>query len=156
MADVTAEIVELAPQEAVTVRGDVAIAELPEFFERAFHEAAEAASASGVDVIGPPFGYYPEMPAETVAVEAGYPVSAPVETRGNAHRFVLPGGRAVRAIHVGPYETLDKTYDGLQSWMADRVSDRQSGCGSATSPTPRSNATQPRGGRGSSGRSVDV
>ena len=120
MADVTPELVDLAPQEAMTVRGDVAIAELPAFFERAFHEAAEAASASGVDVVGPPFGFYPEMPTETVAVEAGFPVSAPAETQGNAHRFVLPGGRAVQAIHLGPYETMEKTYDTLQSWMAER------------------------------------
>jgi effector-binding domain-containing protein len=120
MAEVTAEIVELAPQEAIAVRGDVAIADLPRFFERAFHEAAEAAAAAGVDVIGPPFGFYPEAPTETVAVEAGFPVSAPAEARGNAHRFVLPGGRAVRAIHVGSYETMDRTYAELQSWMAVR------------------------------------
>jgi effector-binding domain-containing protein len=120
MADVTPEIVDLAPQEAVAVRGEVAIADLPGFFERAFHEAAEAASASGAEVVGPPFAFYPEMPTDTVAVEAGFPVSAPVDTHGNAHRFLLPGGRAVRAIHAGPYETMVKTYDALQRWMAER------------------------------------
>lgn len=120
MADVTPEIVELEPQEAIAVRGDVAIRDLPGFFERAFHEAAEAAEASGVEIIGPPFGFYPEMPTDTVAVEAGFPVSAPAEAHGNAHRFVLPGGRAVQATHVGPFDTMETTYDQLQSWMAEQ------------------------------------
>lgn len=120
MVEISPEVVELDPQEAVAVRGDVAIAELSGFFGRAFREAAEAASASGVDIVGPPFGFYPEMPTETVAVEAGFPVSAPAVTHGNAHRFVLPGGRAVQAIHTGPYDTMEDTYNDLQAWMAEQ------------------------------------
>jgi effector-binding domain-containing protein len=120
MSEVTPEIVELEPQEAIAARGDVAIADLAGFFERAFREAAEAADASGVEIVGPPFGFYPRMPTDTVAVEAGFPVSAPPETHGNAHRLVLPGGRAVRTTHVGPYETMETTYNQLQSWMAEQ------------------------------------
>jgi effector-binding domain-containing protein len=119
MAELVPEIVVLEPQDAIAVRGDVKIADLPGFFERAFREAAEAAGGSGVEIVGPPFGFYPEMPTETVAVEAGFPVSAPVEAQGNAHRIVLPGGRAVQAVHVGPYDTMEKSYDQLQSWMAE-------------------------------------
>ncbi len=118
MSEVSPEIVELEPQEAIAVRGDVVVAELPRFFERAFHEAAEAANACGIQIIGPPFGFYPEMPAETVAVEAGFPVSTPAKAHGSAHRFVLPGGRAVHVIHTGPYDTMEKTYNDLQAWMA--------------------------------------
>lgn len=114
------EIVDLEPQEAIAVRGDVAVADLPRFFERAFHEAAEAAHASGVEIVGPPFAFYPRMPTETVAVEAGFPVSGPVNAYGNAHRLVLPGGRAVQAVHAGPYDTMTETYEDLQSWMSEQ------------------------------------
>lgn len=119
MAELVPEIVLLEPQDAIVVRGDVTIADLPGFFERAFHEAAEAAGARGVEIVGPPFGFYPEMPTETVAVEAGFPVSAPVEAYGHAHHIVLPGGRALQAMHVGPFDTMEKSYDQLQSWMAE-------------------------------------
>jgi effector-binding domain-containing protein len=120
MSEIHPEIVELVPQDAVAVRGDVAFAELPEFFGRAFAESAAAAAACGVTIIGPPFGFYPEMPTMTVAVEAGFPVSGPIEPRGNAHPLVLPGGRAVQAMHIGPYDTMVQTYAALQSWMAER------------------------------------
>ncbi|HET9732195.1 MAG TPA: GyrI-like domain-containing protein [Acidimicrobiales bacterium] len=120
MTELSPEIVELEPQEAIAVRGEVAFDELPAFFERAFRESAEAASASGVDIVGPPFGFYPEMPTETVVVEAGFPVSARPEPHGSAHRLVLPGGRAVRATHVGPYEAMARSYGELRAWMAQQ------------------------------------
>ncbi len=113
------QVVEIEPQEAVTVRGDVPVADLTEFFSHAFGEAATAASIAGVDIVGPPFALYPEMPTTTVAVEAGFPVSAPVGTNGDAHRTVLPGGRVVQAVHVGPYDSLEQSYAELQSWMVD-------------------------------------
>lgn len=113
------EIVELQPQDAVAVRGEVSFDQLPEFFQRAFPAAACAANESGVDIVGPPFGCYPEPPTETVTVEAGFAVSAPVRRHGDAHTLVLPGGRAVRAMHVGPYDTLARTYDELRGWMAE-------------------------------------
>ncbi len=119
MAELSPEIVELEPQEAIAVRGDVAITDLPAFFARAFHEAAEAANAAGVEIIGPPFAFYPTMPTATVAVEAGFPLSARAEASGNAHPFVLPGGRVVQVVHVGPYDTMEKTYTALQTWMAE-------------------------------------
>lgn len=118
MTTVTPELVELEPQETVAVRGEIAIADLPAFFGRAFHEAMAAARAGGVAIVGPAFGFYPRSPAGTVVIEAGFPVSGPVEAHDEAHRLVLPGGRALRVVHVGPFETLEKTYRELQSWAA--------------------------------------
>lgn len=119
MAVLTPDIVTLQPQEAIAVGAEVPLAELPAFFAQAFHEAVEAATESRVQVVGPPFGYYPRMPGETVAVEAGFPVSAPVRDHGRAHRIVLPGGRAVEVVHVGGYDTMHRTYADLQRWMAE-------------------------------------
>lgn len=93
------------------------MAELTEFFGRAFTEAARAAAAAGVEIVGPPFGFYPEMPTDVVVVEAGFPVSARPASDGEAHALLLPGGRAVHAIHVGPYDTMEQTYEAVQSWM---------------------------------------
>ncbi len=117
MASLEPEIVELEDQETLAVRGDVPVAGLPEFFGNAFTAVWAAAQEAGVDIAGPPFGFYPSMPTDTVVVEAGAPVSAPVETSGEVHRLVLPGGRAVVAVHVGTFDTLKKSYTELQAWM---------------------------------------
>ena len=120
MRTLAPELVELQPQEAVAVRGVVALDELPAFLERAFHTASEAAQAAGVEIAGPPFAFYPELPTEVVVVEAGFVVSDHVDPCGDAHPLVLPGGRGVRAMHIGPYDMLERTYDGLLRWMSDR------------------------------------
>lgn len=58
-----AEIIELSPQATIAVRGDVTV---------------------GVDIVDPPFSFYPAMPSETVSVEAGVPVSGQVCSRCTA------------------------------------------------------------------------
>ncbi|MEM9608377.1 MAG: GyrI-like domain-containing protein [Actinomycetota bacterium] len=113
------EIVDLDPEEAIAVHGDVALEDLPGFFERAFADAAAGAQAAGVEIIGPPFGYYPATDGDVVAVEAGFPVTALVGETDSTHPLILPGGAAVVVTHVGPYEALADTYDELQAWMAD-------------------------------------
>ncbi len=114
------EIVELPDQDTLAVRGDVPYAEMPDFFGRAFTAVTTAVSESGVQVVGPPFGFYPTTSTDTAVVEAGVPVlAAPTETSGEVHRLVLPGGRAVVAVHVGPYDTLHQTYDALSTWMKE-------------------------------------
>ena len=119
MAEIAPLFVELEPHEAVALRGEVPIPELSGFFERAFAAVADAIEAAGVEVAGPPFGFYPEQPGETVVVEAGFPVSERVEPDAPVHRLVLPGGRAIEVVHVGSFETLQQTYSQLEAWMAE-------------------------------------
>ena len=74
---------------------------------------------TSVQIIGPPFGLYPELPGERVVVEAGFPVSAPVDPDGEAHPLLLPGGRAAAMVHEGPYDVLAQAYERLERWMQD-------------------------------------
>jgi effector-binding domain-containing protein len=118
MAD--CEIVELPPQPTAVVKARLPMAELPSLFGHAFADVWALLGAQGVEVAGPPFGFYPSMPGETVEVEAGFPVAGDFEPSGDVVRSELPGGRAVRTMHVGPYKTLPSTYEALQRWMTDQ------------------------------------
>ena len=111
---------DLEPQIAAAVRGELPVSELPSFFGRAFTAVWAAVEEAGASVAGPPFGYYPSMPTDVVVVEAGFPVSTRIEPSGEVHPLELPGGRAVVTVHVGPYETMAQTYTELQQWMADQ------------------------------------
>jgi effector-binding domain-containing protein len=75
-----------------------------------------AVATQGVAITGPPFGFYPRMPSDTVEVVVGFPVAAPIAADGEVEPFTLPGGRAVTATHVGPYEELENTYAELLAW----------------------------------------
>lgn len=110
----------IAPQHTAVVRADVPMAELPAVFDRAFHEVMRAVTAQGLTVTGPPFGFYPRMPAATVEVAAGFPVSAPMAPDGDVTAMELPGGRVITGIHVGRFEELERTYRELTEWAASQ------------------------------------
>lgn len=117
MQTFSAEIVELEPQYVLAVRGEVPVSELSEFFAAAFRKVFSVAEENRIAIVGPPFGYYPEMPTDVVIVEAGFPVGAPAGYSGEVHDLLLPGGRALVVVHVGPFDTMVDTYSRIQAWM---------------------------------------
>jgi effector-binding domain-containing protein len=116
----TFEIIEIEPQQVAVVRGAVALDRLPDFFGSAFTAVMAALEAQGVAPTGPPFGYYPTHPTEVVEVEAGFPTASAIDAQGDVVPAILPGGRAVSCVHVGPYDTLTQTYAELEAWVADQ------------------------------------
>jgi effector-binding domain-containing protein len=108
------EIHELHPQEAAIVRIEASVAELPTVMGDALHEVLEQMTTAGVELAGPPFTRYPSFGPDTVTAECGFPVLRPAPSMGRVVSAQLPGGLAASIIHLGPYETLDQTYDQLQ------------------------------------------
>ena len=103
-------------QQAAAVRRNVPMAELTTAFDTGFSQVMRAVTEQGATVTGPPFGYYPSRPGETVDVSVGFPVSRAVSA-GDVQPFELPGGQAVVGTHVGPYDQLEGTYGELMTWV---------------------------------------
>jgi effector-binding domain-containing protein len=107
------EVLDLEPTPTAVVRGSVPLPELPEFFRRAYGMVFRELERQGIAPVGEPFAFYPSEPTETVEVAAGVATAAPFEPAGEVVASTLPGGRAVTALHVGPYERLERTYRDL-------------------------------------------
>lgn len=115
------QIIERDEQPTAAVRERVPISELPAFFARAYHRTMTALQAQGVHPTGPPFAKYHGAPTDGAAdVEAGFPVSAPVTPEDGVVAGALPGGKVVEAVHVGPYDTMEKTYHEMMKWIGER------------------------------------
>ena len=112
------EVNERAEGLTAGVRKAVPMDELTDFFSHAFTETMRVLTEQGIQPAGPPFGKYYGMPGATVDVEAGYPVAEPVTASGEVVPGLLPGGRAVEAVHVGPYDTLVQTYAAIEEFVA--------------------------------------
>ncbi|MGY3556491.1 GyrI-like domain-containing protein [Williamsia sp. R60] len=112
-------LVDNAVQQTAGIREQVPISELSEFFARAFGSTMAALQAQGVDTAGPPFGKYFGQPSDVVDVEAGFPVATPITPVDDVVPGTLPGGKAVEAVHVGPYDTMAGTYAELERYCAD-------------------------------------
>ena len=106
------------PQPAAVLRAEVPMEDLRSVFDRGFREVMRVTEAQGIAITGPPFGFYPRMPSDTVEVAVGFPVSAEVTPDGDVTAFELPGGRVATGIHVGSYESLEASYRELMDWAA--------------------------------------
>ncbi len=103
-------LIRTTDQPTAVVRERVPMANLREFFGRAFGAVMAAAQAQNTSPTGPPFAMYHGMPTDTVEVEAGFPVSPDFSAAGEVISGLLPASDAIEAVHKGPYDTLERTY----------------------------------------------
>lgn len=99
-----------------------AYGQVPEGFDRLYGFA----SAHGLIPTGSPHAVYltpPELPEAEAAWELWAPVAAPAETReADEHGLgvkEVPGKTVAWVMHMGPYETIAPTYEGLMRWIAE-------------------------------------
>ena len=80
------------------------------------------AQRHGLAITGPPFARYPEVGMGSLVIEGGVTVAAPPSTAlsEGIEALTIPAGRAVVAVHRGPYDTLTESYQEIERWMRDR------------------------------------
>jgi effector-binding domain-containing protein len=115
------EVVTTDPRHIMGLRERVATTELSRFFARALPDVTKKLHRAGVDPAGPPVAIYRDEHDHDFEVTVGFPVDrVPILTYGLVCE-TLPGGRMVRAIHTGPYDSLPQTYARLGAWFAQQT-----------------------------------
>lgn len=112
--------VDLEPQVVVGLREVVPLQELPAFFARAFTAVGAELVREDVSPAGPWLAVYRGAPTDSVDVTEGVSVRRRLTPSGGLDLVTLPGGAAVQALHVGPYDQLATTYGELETWLGDR------------------------------------
>lgn len=54
-----------------------------------------------------------------IDVEAGLPITQAHATRGDIVGGTLPASKAVEAVHIGSYDTMQRSYEEIAGWMAE-------------------------------------
>jgi effector-binding domain-containing protein len=115
------DVVTIQSRPIVGLRERVAIADLSRFFARALPLVAERVGRAGIHPIGPPVAVYQDEHGQEFQVTAGFPVEHSHTSVDGLVWETLPGGRAVRAVHSGPYASLPEAYARLGAWFAQRA-----------------------------------
>jgi effector-binding domain-containing protein len=113
------EVVELAPRRALTIRRTVPQSGLGAFFMEIFPMLRTAIVAQGAMPAGPPFARYHNGDPAAFDTEAGIPFTGSVTASSGARVTTLPGGRAAKTVHIGPYDTLSQEYRRIEAWLTD-------------------------------------
>lgn len=107
---------EFQPVPAAVVRGHVDPGQIAGFLGAAYTDVLRLIGEQHRSPAGPPFARWTPTP-DGFDVEAGFPVTAPIEPAGPVVAATLPGGPVVTAVHRGSYETVAETYDAVAEWM---------------------------------------
>jgi len=107
----------LRSHHTATVREEVAQGDLAEAMGRIFQAVNVTLEKQNVERDGAPFARYHTF-GETVDLEAGVMVAAPITPDGDVTPGELPAGPAAIAVHAGPYESLSATYDAMNRWLS--------------------------------------
>ncbi|MXY56833.1 MAG: GyrI-like domain-containing protein [Gammaproteobacteria bacterium] len=106
MPDVAIETVELEPQAALVVCRKVAIADLGEALADILPRVYRHIAGASQQPAGMPFTRYFDMDGVTFDIAAGMPVRQTIDGTGDIEEHVLPGGRALTALHLGAYQDV--------------------------------------------------
>jgi effector-binding domain-containing protein len=123
--DLAVELHDLGPKPTVAVRVTAPTPSLGELFDLHLPNIADRIADLGGEPAGAPFARYHEFSEDSVDVEIGIPVVAPVANLrpvaeaapGEVAGGELPGGRVAITVHRGPYEGLSVTYRRLEGWL---------------------------------------
>ena len=121
-------IVELTARPTIAVRVHGTADQIAAMFGDNLPRVFARVSATGATLASPAFGRYHEFSPENVDVEIGVGVNAVPEgltplaecELGEVGASELPGGTAAIATHLGPYNTLSRTYDRLHEWIHEQ------------------------------------
>ena len=106
---------DVTPVDTAVVRSTVPISEIGSAVSGAFKQVWEQLAARGVAPTGLAFGRF-GMHGDSISVEAGFSVPAPITGKGDVQPGRLPGGQAAVTLHVGPYDKIGPAYSALQAW----------------------------------------
>ena len=115
----TPEIIDLPARQAAVVRIEGPVADMPRLMGEAFELTMQAVTQSGASYAGHPFARYESVEPQIVA-EVGFPFTGTVTPIGRVFISELPGGRAVKTTHVGPYERIGEAWNRATTWIAEQ------------------------------------
>jgi effector-binding domain-containing protein len=133
------QIQQRAPQPYLGIAGRVTDG-VPALVDSIFPELYRWLGEQGIEPAGPPFIRFRELDAdgEPVEIEVGAPVDGDAAGDGRVRADVLPAGRYLTMLHVGPYRSkalpdLAVARERLTSWAARKgiVYSRETDRGSA-------------------------
>jgi effector-binding domain-containing protein len=112
------EMKELAPELLASVVTKCYIEDLPRVVPEAFGRVMGVITGQGVSPTGGAVAVYRVWTEESVVVEIGFTVAAEIRAEQGVAPGRLPGGRALKTVHVGRYEDIGPAYQAMQEYAA--------------------------------------
>jgi hypothetical protein len=117
------QVTQATPQPFAYVVRKARMTEMPKVMGEGFGTLSALFQKARAPFAGGPMAHYLDYDAESATFELGFPAhEEDVDALAAAGLSIgrTPGGQTMTAIHVGPYDTIVKTYDAMTREMAKR------------------------------------
>ncbi len=114
------EIIRKESVQTLSIRLFTSASKIPEVLGSIYGEIARLVERKGLPFTGMPFVIYYNMDMENLDLEAGFPVGGSLEAEGRVKPSKLPAGEMATALHTGPYDTLEATYNELTAFVKEQ------------------------------------
>lgn len=112
------EVTEVAPQSIISIKDSCNPAEISSKLGELYGELSVfMAMNDGITEAGMPLALYHFYSGEKVVLEAALPVNGTVEPQGRINMTATPGGKVLKGIHLGSYESSESMHMGIEEYM---------------------------------------
>ena len=114
------EIKDMKEKLALMIRKTTSIQDMPSVLGQCFGEIIQYVMESGAEEPVESFVIYHNMDMSNLEIDVGFTVTESLPSRGHIVSSSIPAGQYAVALHVGPYETLNVTYEELTKFVEER------------------------------------
>ena len=111
------DVRDIPEQHVLGTRGRTDMARIVNDIGAMYQELFGYLNSEGIPPFGPPYAEYFEVNENDVDLDCGVAVAPGTKGQGRIAARVMPGGKALRAVHRGPYETMVDTYNRIDAWV---------------------------------------
>ena len=111
------EVVQVEARPAAAIHLHIPAKDMGKYMDPAINEVLQVIEAQGLRPAGPLFSFHLQRPGEEFNFEIGFPVEGPIKEEGRVRMIERPAARVVRAIHTGPYDGLQRSWQEFQEWV---------------------------------------
>jgi effector-binding domain-containing protein len=114
------ELIELQAEPSVTVLDSAMVKDLKIISEKNFAELQLFMKRARIQPTGTAFAmFYNWDDDKPVLMRVGYPIAEEVKESGRIVYFMRPGGKAIKGVYVGPYESSAVAHYDIDAYMLD-------------------------------------
>lgn len=114
------ELSEKEAQPVLSIRTRTSVGNLPQELGKAYRAIIEYLNELGEMPQDAAFAAYYNMDMENLDVEMGFPVTRPIEGKGDIKSNHIPAGEQVSYMYKGPYNSMGPVYDEISKWMNEK------------------------------------
>lgn len=119
-APIPIEIVQLEEQPSIVLYDSTLYKNMSDFMQKCMTELMIFMKESKIQPSGPYFTMYENWDTSTyIRMRVGFPVPDEVKERGIVSYYLRPGGPALKAVSIGPYEQLYRAHEEIAIYFGE-------------------------------------